>query len=180
MTSWHVDKDDRRWHAMQSINAMLYLLKLWILHGIIWQKAIVEHLLHLKCRQINFACCLSRCIGEGGRCAWGAFVVRFYKFSRMLHLHSLVVAKFLMKVDPDKLHTADQRIWRWGSWHHITWRSRVTMKLFVTKCDKLAFLCESDAHLKTRFWCSLMLCDPHMKQQSELAVDRAKLEIVRF
>lgn len=27
----------------------------------------------------------------------------------MLHLDLLVVAKFIMKVDPDKLHAADQR-----------------------------------------------------------------------
>lgn len=95
---------------MQSINATLDVLELWILHGIIWQKATVEHLLHLKCRRINYTRCLSRCIGDGrGTCGWAAFVVRFYKFSKMLHLDLLVVAKFIMKVDPDKLHAADQR-----------------------------------------------------------------------
>lgn len=46
----------------------------------------------------------------------GASVVRFYKFSKMLHLDSLVVAKFLMKVDPDRLHAVAQRGW-WRSSH---------------------------------------------------------------
>lgn len=33
---------------------------------------------------------------------------------------------------------------------------------------------------KTRFWCALMLCNPHMKQGSKLAVKRTKLELCRF
>lgn len=59
-------KTDR---TIQIINAMLNLLNVRILHCIIWQKTTVEHLLRLKFRQVNGACCLSGGF-RGGREMW--------------------------------------------------------------------------------------------------------------
>lgn len=60
----------------------------------------------------------------------GAFVVRFYKFSKMLHLDSLVVGKFLMKVDPEKTaRCGSERM----TLELAIWRSCITMKLFFQK-----------------------------------------------
>lgn len=142
------------------------MLELWILHGIIWQKATVKHLLR----------CLSRCIGDGVNGAWGALVVRFYKFSKVLHLDSLVVAICLMKDDPDKLHTVDQRIWQWSSKYHVAWNSYVTMKLFVRKCDKLTF-CVSLKHVGNK----ILMCFNALQSSHETtAVKRSKLKYWDF
>ena len=62
------------------------------------------------------------------------FVVRFYKFFKMLHLDLLVVAKFLMKVDPDRLHrdVAQRRM----TTELATTHERLVSQ-FLRKCNKL-------------------------------------------
>lgn len=60
----------------------------------------------------------------------------------MLHGDSLALAKLLMNVDPDRLHTATQRLR-----DHM--KSCIT--LLFRKCDKLAdFVSVFQEHLKTR------------------------------
>lgn len=137
------------------------------------KKKQVEHLLHLKFRQINFACC--RGFMEGGK---ELLLSGFPKFSKMLHLDPLVIGKFLMKVDPEKLHTVARRGWRWNLQHEDLVSPWSYFSENETICPTLSLTLRHI--LKTRLWCALMLCNTHMKQLSKLAVKQTKLELKDF